>query len=99
METAPMPRYRVMVDDDFHYQDLDERREQGTYKSVDEALTVCLEIVDQSLQEEYRPGISAEALCMVATRASALIRSSKCSTVRMIEPCSRPGATRRSAVA
>jgi len=62
METAPMPRYRVMVDENFHYQDVDERREQGIYKSVDEALAVCRGIVDQSLQEEYRPGISAEAL-------------------------------------
>jgi hypothetical protein len=57
-----MPRYRVMVDDNFHYQDSDERWEQGTYESVDEALAACRGIVDQSLQEEYRPGISAEAL-------------------------------------
>jgi hypothetical protein len=57
-----MPRYRVMVDDNFHYQDSHERREQGTYESVDEALAACRGIVDQSLQEEYRAGISAEAL-------------------------------------
>jgi hypothetical protein len=62
MESTPMPRYRVMVDDNFHYQDSDERWEQGTYESVDEALAACRRIVDQSLQDEYRAGISAEAL-------------------------------------
>lgn len=57
-----MARYRVMVDDNFHYQDLAERREQGIYESVEEALAACRGLVDQSLEEEYRPGISAEAL-------------------------------------
>jgi len=57
-----MPRYRVMVDDNFHYQDSDERWEQGTYETADKALAACRELVDRSLQEEYRPGISGEAL-------------------------------------
>lgn len=57
-----MPRYKVMIDDNFHYQDLDERREHGTYETVQEALAACRAIVDRSLAEEYRPGISAEAL-------------------------------------
>jgi hypothetical protein len=51
-----------MVDDNFHYQDSDERREQGTYETAEEALSACRALVDQSLQEEYRSGISAEAL-------------------------------------
>ena len=57
-----MPRYKVMVDDNFHYQDSGERREQGTYETMEEALAACRGLVDQSLAEEYRPGISAEAL-------------------------------------
>jgi len=57
-----MPRYRVEVDDNFHYQDSDERWEKGTYETVEEALAVCREIVDQSIMEGYRTGISAEAL-------------------------------------
>jgi hypothetical protein len=57
-----MPRYRVMVDDNFHYQDVDERWEQGTYETLEEALAACRAIVDQSLKEEYKPGMSAEAL-------------------------------------
>jgi hypothetical protein len=57
-----MPRYRVLVDDNFHYQDSDERREHGIYATAAEALAACRGLVDQSLKEEYRPGISAEAL-------------------------------------
>jgi hypothetical protein len=62
METAPMPRYKVMVNDNFHYQEDDERQEKGTYETAAEALAACREIVDRSLEQEYRPGISAEAL-------------------------------------
>jgi hypothetical protein len=62
MEGAPMPRYKVMVDDNFHYQDPDERREHGVYDTLEEALAVCRSLVDQSLKEGYRPNISAEAL-------------------------------------
>jgi hypothetical protein len=51
-----------MVDDNFNYQDEDERREHGTYETVEEALAVCRGLVDRSLAEEHRPGISAEAL-------------------------------------
>ena len=57
-----MPRYKVMVDDNFHYQEPEERREHGTYASLEEALAVCRGIVDRALKEEYRPGISAEKL-------------------------------------
>jgi hypothetical protein len=57
-----VPRYRVMVDDNFHYQDPDERREHGTYETVEEALAACQAIVDRSLENEFRAGISAEAL-------------------------------------
>jgi hypothetical protein len=57
-----MPRYRVMVDDNFHYQDADERLEHGTYETLEQALAACRGIVDQSLRHQRRPGISAEAL-------------------------------------
>ncbi len=57
-----MPRYQVMVDDNFHYQDPEERREQGVYATLEEAIAACREIVDRSLAEEHRPGASAEAL-------------------------------------
>ena len=57
-----MPRYRVLIDDNFHYMDSSERREQGTYETVEEALAVCRRIVDRLLAQNYEPGISAEAL-------------------------------------
>jgi hypothetical protein len=57
-----MPRYRVMIDDNFHYQELDMRREHGNYDSLDEAISVCRKIVDQSLREEYKSGMSADDL-------------------------------------
>jgi hypothetical protein len=56
-----MPRYKVMVDDNFHYQE-DDRFEQGTYETVEQAIAACRAIVDKSLEEEYRPGISSEDL-------------------------------------
>ena len=57
-----MPRYKVMVDDNFHYEDPEERSEQGVYETAEEALAACRRIVDQSLQECYRPGVSAQTL-------------------------------------
>ena len=57
-----MPRYRVIVDDNFHYHEEDERREQGTYGTLEAALSVCRRIVDEFLEQEYKPGIKSEAL-------------------------------------
>jgi hypothetical protein len=56
-----MPRYKVMVDDNFHYQE-DDRWEQGVYESAERAIAACRGIVDKSLEEGYRPGISAKKL-------------------------------------
>ena len=57
-----MPRYKVMVDDNFHYMDEDERYEHGVYDTAEEAIEACRGIVDRSLEEGYKPGVSAEAL-------------------------------------
>ena len=57
-----MTRYRVMVDDNFNYQDPDERSEHGVYPTADEALAVCQRLVDRFLDEKYSPGMSAEVL-------------------------------------
>jgi len=56
-----MRRYQVVVHDNFHYQE-DDRREQGTYETLEQAISACRGIVDKSLAEEYTPGISAEKL-------------------------------------
>ncbi|MGO9046173.1 MAG: hypothetical protein ACLQFW_04690 [Xanthobacteraceae bacterium] len=60
-ESGRMPRYKVMVHDNFHYQE-DDRWEQGVYESVERAIAACRGIVDKSLEEGYKPGISAKKL-------------------------------------
>ena len=57
-----MPRYRVHVNDNFHVQDPDETWEGGVYDTAEEALAYCRRLVDVSLQESYKPGMSAESL-------------------------------------
>jgi hypothetical protein len=54
--------YKVMVDDNFHYMEDDERWEYGTFATADEALAACRRLVDGSLLEEYRDGATAEKL-------------------------------------
>ena len=62
-----MPRYKVLVDDNYHYMDPDERWEKGVYTTLEEAVAVCRRMVDQFLEENYQPGMSAEALCSAYT--------------------------------
>lgn len=57
-----MPRYTVMVDDNFHYMDEDERYEHGNFATADEALAACHTIVQRSLDEHFKPGMSAVRL-------------------------------------
>jgi hypothetical protein len=57
-----MPRYKVMVDDNFHYMEEDERWEKGTYETVEEALAVCRAIVEKSVKDQSRPGMSSQQL-------------------------------------
>jgi hypothetical protein len=93
-----MPRYRVVVDDNFHYMESDARWEKGTYETIEEALAACRGIVDQSLAENFEPGVSAEALYehYVSFGDDPF---SWCSTAWMTAPNSRPGVTQRSAAA
>ena len=57
-------RYRVMVDDNFHYMDENERHEHGSYDTLNKALTACRAIVEKSVNDqlEDNPGITAERL-------------------------------------
>src|ERR1700722_20140636 len=57
-----MPRYKVMIDDNFHYMDDDARREHGTYDSREQALAACRAIVEASVKAHLEPGMSAAAL-------------------------------------
>ena len=42
-------KFKVFVDDHFHYQNIDERYLQGEYENLEDAIAVCKKIVDQSL--------------------------------------------------
>ncbi len=51
-------KYRVFVDDNFHYMDESERFPLGTYNTLEEAIAVCKKRVDDYLLESYTPGMT-----------------------------------------
>jgi hypothetical protein len=57
-----MPPYKVVVDDNFHYMEEEERRELGTFPTLDEAVAACRKLVDEALLDEYKPAITAAEL-------------------------------------
>jgi hypothetical protein len=57
-----MSPYTVMVDDNFHYMDGDERWQLGTFATLDEAVAACRALVDQWLATNHKPGMSAAEL-------------------------------------
>jgi hypothetical protein len=54
--------FTVMVDDNFHYMDEDERRALGEFATWEEAVQAARQIVERSLSEHYKPGMTAEQL-------------------------------------
>jgi hypothetical protein len=57
-----VPSYRVLIDDNFHYMDEDERYEHGQFDSLEAAIAACKHIVDAFLEESYTPGMTAASL-------------------------------------
>ena len=57
-----MPKYTVMVDDNFHYMNEDERHTHGTFATVEEANAACRALVDKWLASHYEPGMTPEKL-------------------------------------
>lgn len=55
-------KYAVRIDDNFHYQNEDERVTHGVFKTADEALAACRAIVDDFLTDTFKPGVTADAL-------------------------------------
>jgi hypothetical protein len=53
---------RVLVDDNFHFTDEDERYQAGTFAVYEEAVAKCREIVDKCLLESLQPGMTADDL-------------------------------------
>jgi hypothetical protein len=62
MKSDNKPTFTVLVDDNFHFMDEDERSTAGTYGSLREALDKCLQMVGQDLRQGYRADITATDL-------------------------------------
>lgn len=61
--TPPTARtYEVLVDDNYHYMDEDERYSAGVFPTYDEALARARRIVDESLLELLEPGATVADL-------------------------------------
>ena len=55
-------KYKVCIDDNYHYMDEDERYAIGSYDSLEEAVEKCQDITIRSLKELYETGITPENL-------------------------------------
>jgi hypothetical protein len=55
-------KWKVFVDDNFHYMDESERYLLGEFDSRDEALAACKKNVDDFLSSQIKPGMTAEKL-------------------------------------
>jgi hypothetical protein len=55
-------KYRVLVDDNYHYMDESERYTHGEFDTLEEALAACKRIVDEFLLANYKPGMTATEL-------------------------------------
>ncbi len=56
------PTYKVLVDDNYHYQDEDERYALGDFDTWDAALAAAKKVVDDYLKEHHGPGNVAAQL-------------------------------------
>jgi hypothetical protein len=55
-------KYKVMVDDNFHYMDEDERYTHGEFETCEAALSAAKGLVDADLDSLYRAGMTADEL-------------------------------------
>ena len=55
-------RYKVLVDDNFHYMDESERYELGEFDTLEEAIRACKKVVDDFLESAYQPGMTVGEL-------------------------------------
>jgi hypothetical protein len=54
--------YKVVIDDNFHAMEEDERATFGKFETLEAAIEACRNITNNCLEEAYTPEMSAEAL-------------------------------------
>jgi hypothetical protein len=52
--------FRVLVDDNFHYMDVDARTTLGDFETLEAAVAAAQALVDEWLTSAYQPGMSAD---------------------------------------
>jgi len=57
-----MSRYKIIIDDNFHFTDEKQRYEWKSFLTVEEAIAECKRIVDSDLIGFLKPGITAAEL-------------------------------------
>lgn len=55
-------KYKVLVDDNFHYMDESERQELGEFDTREKAIAAWKKIVYEFLYENYKPGMTSDEL-------------------------------------
>jgi hypothetical protein len=55
-------KYKIYVDDNYHYMDESERYVADSYSSLEEAVERCKELTIKSLEDLYEDGITPENL-------------------------------------
>ena len=61
-EVTKKSGYKVLVDDNFHFMDPEERSMLGVFPTHEEAVAACRRIVDEELQEWAERDITAKEL-------------------------------------
>jgi hypothetical protein len=54
--------YKVFVDDNFHYMDVEHRYFLGEFDTAEAAVAACQKVVNEVLEEFYKPGMTADEL-------------------------------------
>jgi len=63
LDVHPIPsEYKVMVDENSHYMDEDERYTAGVFADCAGAIAKCRQIVDEFLAGQFQPGMPAHRL-------------------------------------
>ena len=55
-------KYKVLVDDNYHYMDESKRSAVGSYDSLEEAINKCRELTIESLEHFFETGITPAKL-------------------------------------